>query len=296
MLRFALHETGRLALGLLGAMLTAAAISALAVTGATRGTAPFLHAMGVRLIAFLHLQFGQSAMSGLPVMTELGRSLPMTLSLVLTGAVIAFALGIPLGLLFGTGPLRRASAPLIQIVAAAPLFCAGLALAYLAQHVLHWPISIDNPMTISSGFFHMSPHEIRLFIPPALIVGAAGAAAVQIALRRSAAEATLAPYRTGLRRLGLTAIEIDRVYVAPQIFAGLLLDLGEVMLALLSAAAVAEWVFNCPGAADLFVKSVALRDWNVAALVLFLFSGATFLADFVGRIAARGIVHAGDES
>jgi peptide/nickel transport system permease protein len=123
-------------------------------------------------------------------------------------------------------------------------------------------------------------------LAPVLTVGLAGTAAVRIALRRAAVELEDASFRTGLSRLGLPAFEVDRVYVLPQVLAGLLRSLGEVVLALLSAAVVAEWVFRCPGIADLFVKSVALRDWNMVALILFLFAAATMLADFGGRIAA----------
>ena len=41
-----------------------------------------------------------------------------------------------------------------------------------------------------------------------------------MALRRAASETQDAPFRSGLRRLGLTTTEIDRVYVMPLVFAG----------------------------------------------------------------------------
>jgi ABC-type dipeptide/oligopeptide/nickel transport system permease component len=115
---------------------------------------------------------------------------------------------------------------------------------------------------------------------------------VQMVLRRAASQAQEGPFRIGLRRLGLSAMEIESVYVAPQVFAGLLDALGEVTLALLSAAVVAEWVFKSPGIADLFVKSIALHDWNMAALILFAFAALTATADFIGRIGARVLVRA----
>ena len=124
---------------------------------------------------------------------------------------------------------------------------------------------------------------------PALTVGAAGAAAVQLALRRAAAGAVEAPWRRGLKAMGLGAVEIDFAYLAPIILAGLFASLGEITLALFSAAAVAEWVFDWPGAAVLFVKSVALLDWGVAALVLFVFAAIKLLADFLGAIAAHAL-------
>jgi peptide/nickel transport system permease protein len=282
MRRFALEESGRLALGLFGALLLAAAISALSLPGTGNGMQAFAVATAHRLLAFASGDFGISAISGASAFQELAGRGPTTLNLVLIGAAVAMILGIPLGLVSSAVSLRNVFAPLGQFVSAAPVFCAALALAYAANRLLGWPLPTGTPI------LHL-PHDLAgwsVILPPVLTVGLAGTAAVQIALRRAAAEIEDAPFRSGLNRLGLPALEIERVYVLPQVFAGLLQSLGEVVLALLSAAVVAEWVFQCPGVADLFVKSVALRDWNMVALILFLFAAAAMVADFAGRIAA----------
>jgi ABC-type dipeptide/oligopeptide/nickel transport system permease component len=78
--------------------------------------------------------------------------------------------------------------------------------------------------------------------------------------------------------------------VAPEVAAGVLANLGEVTLALFSAAAVAEWVFGWPGAAVLFVKSLAFADWNVAAVILLIFAAIKFAADFAGSLAGHVIL------
>jgi peptide/nickel transport system permease protein len=125
------------------------------------------------------------------------------------------------------------------------------------------------------------------FALPVLTVGAAGAAAVQLALRRAASEAMEEPYRRGLQLMGLTVVEIDRLYLGPHLLTALLRNAGEIVLALFSAAAVAEWLFGWPGAAVLFLRSVALRDWNVAGAILFAFAATAFAADFLGALLAR---------
>jgi peptide/nickel transport system permease protein len=287
MLRFVLNEAGRLALGLLGAALMSAAVASFALPHAGDGPVFFIAGWGLRIGEFAHLHFGQSAISGAPVIAELAARLPLTIGLVLDGIVVAAVVGIPVGFLFGAGPIRRATAPLIQIVAAAPIFCAGLALAFAASNVLHWPLQSIGGDRTGTGFFPHDPDQLQAILLPALTVGLAGAAAVQLSLRRAAAEAGQESWRVYLRRMGLSQWEIEAGYVVPQIFAGLLSSLGEVMLSLLSAAAVAEWVFSCPGAADLFVKSVALHDWSVAAAILFAFAALTMTAQFAGRCAAR---------
>jgi peptide/nickel transport system permease protein len=244
------------------------------------------HALLEKLLAFLQFDFGTSAISGAPAADELAARLPVTLFLAGTGLVVALAIGAPLGILLGSSPVRRAAAPLIQIVAATPVFCASLVLAYAAMHLAGWPVSTN----IATPFAKLAdPQALELLLPPILTVGAAGAAAVQLALRRAAREASDESYQRGLRKLGLTGFEIERIYVAPQVAAGLLSSLGEVVLALLSATAVAEWVFNAPGAAVLFVKSAALHDWTMLALILLVFVAMVLTAHCIGRIAARAI-------
>jgi peptide/nickel transport system permease protein len=245
------------------------------------------------LFEFAHLRFGDSAITGAPVIAELASRTPLTLVLVVEGIIVAALIGVPVGLLFGAGPVRRAAAPLIQIVAAAPIFCAGMALAFAASNLLHWPATINGGARTATSVFPHSASEAQAILLPALMVGLAGAAAVQLALRRAAAEVSQETWRTYLRRMGLPAWEIEWGYAAPQIFAGLAWSLGEVMLSLLSAAAVAEWVFSRPGAADLFVKSVALHDWSTAGGVLFVFASLTLTAEFAGRCAARPFIDPG---
>lgn len=284
MWRYALREGGRWALALLGALLIAAAVAALAAKA--HGPVAYLGALAGRVVAFLKLDFGTSAISGLGAAQALAAQGPTTANLVLFGFLIAILIGIPVGLLLGTGALRRATAPLIQIVSAAPVFCAGLALAYAAHRF--FGLSTGSQATAA----RLDLATLRGVLLPALTIGLAGAASVQMVLRRAASQAQDSPFRSGLRRLGLSPMEIERVYVAPKVFAGFLASLGEVMLALLAAAVVSERVFECQGIADLFVKSVALHDWNVAALILFVFAAVAATAEFVGRIGAHALARA----
>jgi peptide/nickel transport system permease protein len=290
---FGLRHLVRLILGLIGAFLLAGAIAALpSGAHAGQGIVAFLTAWGLHLGQIARLDFGTSQVSDLPAGAELLRRLPATLDLVGAGAVIALLIGVPLGLVLGTGQRLRAAAPLVQIVAAAPVFCAGLALLWLARHVLGWDESrhLGAVLWTAQGAHPASlVDQLRAFALPALTVGAAGAAQVQLALRRAAASAMEAPWRQGLRLMGLGPVEINLAYLAPRVLAGLLAALGEITLALFSASAVAEWVFDWPGAAVLFVKSVALADWGVAALVLLVFASIKLTADFLGAIGAHAL-------
>jgi peptide/nickel transport system permease protein len=290
-MRVALEESGKLALGLLGALVLALAISALSVPGAAHSPRAFALAALARLLAFLRLDFGTSRITDLPAVDMLASHVPVTATLIALGALVSVALGAPLGLLFGSGGLRRVAAPIVQIVSAAPVFVAGLAVAYAANRFLGWPPGA-GPFPGPGELLHPDAQALRRVVLPALTVGFAGTAAIHVALRRAAAGEQDQPYRESLRRLGLSALEIDRVYVAPVILAGLFSSLGEVVVAFIASAVVSEWVFRCPGAADLFVKSVALGDWNMAGLILFLFCALSLVIAFIGRLLGGAILRA----
>ena len=286
MWRFGLRQAGRLALGLLGAIILAALVSA----AAEHGSSAYGRAVLAHLLAFGRLDFGTSAISDSSAWAELAGRLPVTLELLGFGAVVAVVIGAPVGILLSAGRVLRAGAPLMQIVAAAPVFCAGLGLLWLSERVLHWtgaPRDTSFLAALMSGNLDAVQAELRAVALPALTVGAAGAASIQLALRRAMSQAAGEPYRRGLHAMGLGRFEIDRVYLFPQIVAGLLHSLGEVASSLLAATAVAEWVFGWRGAADLFLKSVALQDWTVVALVLLVFAALTMTAEFLGVIGAR---------
>ena len=286
MWRFGLRQAGRLALGLLGAIILAALVSA----AAEHGSSAYGRAVLAHLLAFGRFDFGTSAITDGSAWTELARRLPVTLELLGFGAVIAVVIGAPVGILLSAGRVLRAGAPLMQIVAAAPVFCAGLGLLWLSERVLHWtgaPRDTSFLAALVSGNLDAVQAELRAVALPALTVGAAGAASIQLALRRAMSQAAGEPYRRGLHAMGLGRFEIDRVYLVPQIVAGLLHSLGEVASSLLAATAVAEWVFGWHGAADLFLKSVALQDWTVVALVLLVFAALTMTAEFLGVMGAR---------
>ncbi len=284
MWRFLLLQAGRLALGLVGAVLMAGCVAALSVNGALSGAGAYFAAALGRLSGFVHLDFGTSIISGTQAANDVALRLPVTFELVGLGAIVALLLGGPLGILLGTERPLRAASPLMQVVTATPVFVASLALLWLAANVLHWP---ETDYAAAQGDFDSALRALAL---PVLTVGAAGAAAVQLGLRRAAADAMDEPYRRGLRLMGLSTLEINSIYLMPQILVGLCRSLGEITLALFAAAAVAEWVFGWPGAAVLFLKSVALHDWNVAALVLLVFAAVKVLADFAGALGAAALL------
>jgi peptide/nickel transport system permease protein len=249
---------------------------------------PFLVAVFDRTLAAAGGDFGRSGVTGDPAMANVLAVLPFSLELLVAGAFLAFLIGIPLGGFLSASRTLRAAAPLMQIITATPVFVAALGLIWIAVRVLHWSEAAPaSTLSWSTLLRHGGLTSVlQTFALPALTVGVAGAASVQLSLRRAAATAWTARYRNGLRMMGLGTLDINLHYTLPEMLAALLRDLGDIMLALISATAVAEWVFHRDGVAVLFLKSAALGDWTVAAASLFVFAVFTLGTGFLGTVLA----------
>jgi peptide/nickel transport system permease protein len=274
----------------LGAMLL---VSLLVVAaGPSHGFWPFATAVFERFLATAGGDFGRSLVTGAPAMSGVLAILPSSLELIAVGAILALLIGGPLGIFLSASRTLRAASPLMQIITAMPVFVAALGLIWTAAHVIHWDEPVPTGAVSWSALQHTGGLSAALhaFALPALTVGAAGAASVQLSLRRAVSAASTAPYRSGLRMMGLSGFDIGLHYTTPEIFAALLRDLEDIVLALISATAVAEWVFHRDGVAVLFLKAAALGDWPVAAAALLVFALITLGTGFLGTILAALIV------
>jgi peptide/nickel transport system permease protein len=241
--------------------------------------------------------FGHSTVTGTPAITAALRAAPVTAQHIAAGAVLALFIGIPLGLLLSGGRTLRMAAPLLQIVTAIPVFLVALALAWAAIRTFHMaapaqPVNLhpaNSSMTALLRGGDWNGLWFAYFLP-VLTIGAAGAARLQLSLRRAAGVAWAAPYRNGLRMMGLSLFDINLRFALPEIAAALLRDLQGFVLTLISAAVIAEWIFQSGGAAELFLKASARHDWAVVSSILFLASVLTLAAGFLGKVLASLIV------
>jgi peptide/nickel transport system permease protein len=277
------RQTGRLVLGLAGAFLLAAAVAALSQPGA--GSGHYLSAFFSQVDEIAHLRFGDSAITSAPVLNEIARAFPVTFELMGAGLVVALIAGIAIGLLFGTGRFLRPAAPLIQVATSVPLFCTALLALWLAN--AYGAHDFSHSAFVAAGADTMS--SLRAIAIPALIAGASAAGAIQLALHRAILGAMREPFYENMRRMGLSGFEIDRAYLGPYVLMGFFRSFGEIALSLFAAVTVVEWTFGWPGATNLFLHAVALRDWTVAGPILLVVAGVVITADFAGQLCARAI-------
>ena len=293
MLRYALLRAAMLAASIAGAALLAAAIAALGQPGALASAADFLGAMLAKAPDVFLFDVGQSSISGLTARIETGPAFLASLELLLFAAPIALIVGVPLGATLADPATRPFIAPIVQVAGSLPVFCAALLIGIFFAQL--WPLSLGGE--VPSLFTAIAAHDtnmlfaaLRAITPAGVTVGLAGAGAVALALRNALENAGSEPYRDGLRRLGMSDGEILCVYVARQALALTLADLADIILAIFAAAAVAEWIFAWPGAGAAFIHAVALEDWAVAAVILFVIAVIRAGADFAGPVAAHALL------
>jgi ABC-type dipeptide/oligopeptide/nickel transport system permease component len=273
------RETARFGAGLAGAVMFAAALAALA------GSTSF----GTHVWDALSLEFGRSTLTGRDALAEILPALASSLVLLAPGLMLAFVIGVPLGLLLANRNTQSIFGPLMQLGRAVPVFCGALLIAVLVAAIipsvetgrgvaLRTALATNDAVVILGALAALAP----LVIPIAL----AGAGAVASVVCGAMDEALGEPYRESLMRLGMSPTEILRVYVARRALAQSLTGLGDVFLAGVAATAVVERLFEWPGAGALFMHAAALHDWAVVAALVFMIAAARIVTDFVGAMTA----------
>jgi peptide/nickel transport system permease protein len=285
-----LRQLGLFAASLLGAAILAAGIAALTVPNATLTAPNFFTALFAKLPGIFRLDFGVSAIAGMPALAALAPALALTGQLLLASAILTLVAGLPAGLLLADERLRGAAAPLLQAAGAIPIFCVAMVFAVAQGHSPGGPVTPGSLFALFSTDKNAQAFAFNHFAAPVLIVGLSGASVLALSLWRALGVAQAQPYREGLRRMGMSERDIFTGFAVRHALALTLKDAGNVLLALFAGIAVVEWVFGWPGAGAQFVHAVALEDWPEASAIVFLIAGLRIAADLAGGLAAGALL------
>lgn len=297
MLRYALRRAALLAASLVGAALFAAAVASLGEPGATASAGTFIGALLAKAPGAFVFDLGRSTISGLAAAADAAPAFMASLELLIVGTLIAIVVGVPLGMALASSDTRMIVAPGVQLAGSLPVFCAALLIGFIFAPLMPANDGTNAPSLFSAFGAHDSDAlsaALLAIAPAGITVGLAGAGAVALSWRNALDVAAAEQYRDGLRRLGLSDLEIFNFYVARHALALTLRNLPDILLALFAAAAVAEWTFAREGAGAAFIHAVALEDWPVAAIILFVIAIIRSAADFAGPLAAHALI--GDEA
>jgi peptide/nickel transport system permease protein len=242
----------------------------------------------------LHLQYlswlgsilrgdaGYSVRSGQPVTAEIAARLPVTIELACAAAIVALALGMPLGLVSALRP--AGAADLLArgfglLGLALPNFWLGTLLILFFARYLHW-------MPNTGGYVDLLADPVanlRFLMFPALTLGLGMAAVVMRTTRSAMLDVLGADYIRTAHAKGLPARSVVERHALKNGLIVVITILGIQVGYLLGGAVVVEEVFSLPGLGRLLLAAINQRDYAVVQggvlVIATLFVAANTIVD-----------------
>ena len=212
------------------------------------------------MTSLLHGDAGYSIRTGRPVLVEIAQWLPATLELAFAAAVIAIAVGVPLGLLSALKPRSRLDvvARIGGLVALSlPSFWLGTLIIVFFSVYLRW-----LPNTGGYVEFTQDPlANLGLILFPAITLGLGLAAATMRMTRSAMLDVLGADYVRTATAKGLGPRVVIRRHVLKNGLIVVVTLLGIQVGQLLGGAVVVEEVFSVPGVGRMLLTAIVQRDY-----------------------------------
>ena len=239
---------------------------------------PFFVQYGRFMWRAMHGDFGLSFRLDRPVITLLAERMPATLELVATAAVLALAIGIPMGVYTGlhrNGALSRAFMVFSLIGVSLPTFLIGILLILLFSVQLGWLPSFGRGTVVnfphwSTGFLTVS--GLKALILPAITLGLFQMTLIMRLVRSEMLEVLRSDFVKFARARGLRRRAINFGHALKNTLVPVITIVGLQIGGLIGFSIVTETVFQWPGMGYLFVQSVQVADIPVMAAYLMLIS------------------------
>jgi peptide/nickel transport system permease protein len=206
-------------------------------------------------------QLGESLWTRQPVLEELGRRLPVTLTLGLMAIVVAILIGVPVGLIAAVrqdGPLDFVFRSAAILGLSIPAFVKAIVIILIPAIWWGW-----TPMVRYVEFSRDPATHVVQFLLPAVILGIASAAAIMRLTRGMLLEVLRQDYVRTAWAKGLR----ERVVVLKHALKNALIPvvtvLGLQVAQIASGAVIIEVIFSLPGMGQLLVESIIQRDYPV---------------------------------
>ena len=226
----------------------------------------------------LHGEFGISLRQGRAVSTLIAERLPATLELSLVAALMALALGIPLGVY---AALRRGrwGAQLLMAVSligvSLPTFLIGILLIAVFSVALNWLPSFGRGEVVKLGAWStglLSADGWRHLVLPAITLAVFQLTLILRLVRSEMLEVLRTDYIRFARARGLTNRSVYFGHALKNTLGPVITITGLQLGSLIAFAIITETVFQWPGMGALFIQAVQFADVPVMAAYLCLIS------------------------
>jgi peptide/nickel transport system permease protein len=245
----------------------------------------------------IHGDFGESAVTRRPILTNLANYVPATLELVLVAFVIALGLGIFFGIATALGWRGSGTLRWVMIVASSlPVFLTALLGIIFFYQKLHWlpatgrtsatnaPTGPTGSLLIDSllhGQFSLWKDAVGHLILPATCLALAPAVSIGRVLRSSLQHTLRSDYVRTARAKGQREIRV-MLWHAMRNSAGPALAMGGLQIAaLFGSVLVVEQIFAWPGIGLYTVQAIDKGDFGTIAGVSLTLGALYVLANII---------------
>jgi peptide/nickel transport system permease protein len=226
--------------------------------------------------AALHGQFGISYRLARPVGGLILERLPATLELAMTSAVLALAVGLPLGVYTGIHRNSAASRAIMVfslVGVSLPTFLIGILLILVFAVLLGWLPSFGRGAVVnfshwSTGFLTIS--GLKALILPAITLGLFQMTLIMRLVRAEMLEVLRSDYIKFARARGLSQRAINFGHALKNTLVPVITIVGLQLGGLVGFSIVTETVFQWPGMGLLLVQSIGVGDIPVMSAYLLL--------------------------
>ena len=224
----------------------------------------------------VHGEFGRSLRQARKVSTLLKERMPATLELATTAALLALAVGIPLGVYTA---LRRHSRTAQFLLAVSligvslPTFLIGILLILVFAVYLGWLPSFGRGDTVAIGWWTtglLTTSGLKALILPAITLSLFPLTLIMRLVRAEMLEVLRTDYIKFARARGLTDRAINFGHALKNTLVPVITITGLQLGGIIAFAIITETVFQWPGMGLLFIQSVNFADIPVIAAYLCL--------------------------
>lgn len=241
--------------------------------------------LGSQLVDWLRrvatLDFGESLVSGRPLLEDISVRLPATVQLAVTATLISLLIGVPLGAMaaWRPGSWIDVCAQLFGVIGISiPGFWLGLLLILWLALGLGWfPIGGYAPFTLAPG------QNLRASILPAITLATGMAAVVTQFARAAVAKVLRRDYVRTAHGKGVTPGRVLRRHVLRNALTPVVTVVAVQLGSLLGGAVIVEDIYAWPGIGQYALMAIHNRDYTaiqtvvLAIAVMYVF--ANFIAD-----------------
>jgi peptide/nickel transport system permease protein len=240
---------------------------------------PFLvqYWLWLRQAALLH--FGTSIQTSLPVASEIGARLPLTLFLGIYSFVLTMVLGIGLGVaaaLKRGGIVDRALTGAVMLGLSTPAFVASVALLYLFAIKVRWFPAYGTGSGFFDEFWHLTLPAVALAVTTVAYVSRHTRAAMISVLDQD--------YVVFARARGLSSSRVLYVYLLRNALIPVITISGVIFSSLIVGVVLVEVAFSLPGLGSLLVTAATAKDITVLQGVVLLFAVVIVVANLLADV------------